>query len=618
MTRRLTTEEFIEKAKATHKNKYDYSKVNYINTKTKVCIICPEHGEFWQTPSHHIVGCGCPKCGGTMKLTTEEFIDRAKKVHNGKYDYSRTTYITAREKVCIICPEHGEFWQVPDAHLNGSSCPKCSGVTSMTKDEFIAQARTIHGDKYDYSNVEYVNNGVEVCIICPEHGEFWQVPRYHIIGHGCQKCGGTKKSNTKDFIAKAKEIHGDKYDYSKVEYVNTKTKVCIICPEHGEFWQCPTNHLKGCGCSKCGKMVIGDSNRITQDEFLKKAKTIHGSKYDYSKVEYKKSNEKVCIICPEHGEFWQTPNGHLMGSGCPACACCYSKPETEIFELVKTLCSDVEQGNRTILNGFELDIYVPSKKIAIEYNGLRWHSEEFGKDAKYHLWKTEECTKQGIQLIHLFEDEWLEKQEIVKSRLKNIFGVTEKTIYARKCDVHTVPYNESRKFLNENHIQGDVTAKYRYGLYYNGELVSLMTFGKMRQQRKYHENYDSCYELLRFCSKLNTNVVGAAGKLLNAFLRDLKPSEVISYADRRWSQGNLYKQLSFRHTHDSKPNYFYVINDRRENRFKYRKGALVKEGYDPNKSEREIMLERGIYRIYDCGTMVFKLTNENCEEAYNK
>ena len=190
--------------------------------------------------------------------------------------------------------------------------------------------------------------------------------------------------------------------------------------------------------------------------------------------------------------------------------------------------------------------------------------------------------------------------------LKNILEDTENRIFARKCIVKDVSTKEAMQFLDKNHIQGRCKAKYHYGLFYNNELVSLMTFGHTRQQRKYNKDYNNTYELLRFCNKLNTNVIGGASKLLKHFIDDIKPNEIITYADKRWSVGNLYETLGFVHTHDSRPNYFYIFGQKRENRFRYRKGQLIKQGFDKNKTEHEIMLERGIYRIYDCGTMVYK------------
>ena len=167
--KKLTTEDFIKKAKQVYKDKYDYSKAEYINVDTKVCIICQKHGEFWQRPDHFYAGHGCPKCGSEcggdkMRKTKEEFINEAKKIHGDKYDYSKVEYKTARKKVCIICPEHGEFWQKPDSHLRGNGCPKCSLHRSYryTTEEFIGKAKEIHGNKYDYSKVKYINRNTPV------------------------------------------------------------------------------------------------------------------------------------------------------------------------------------------------------------------------------------------------------------------------------------------------------------------------------------------------------------------------------------------------------------------------------------------------------------------------
>ena len=181
--------------------------------------------------------------------------------------------------------------------------------------DFITKSRKVHGDKYDYSKVEYINNSTKVCIICPEHGEFWQRPNHHLRGHGCPKCKNVFKKDTETFINQAKEIHGGKYDYSKVEYVNNRTKVCIICPIHGEFWQTPKNHIKGQGCNKCAIRYRAENNSLTKEEFIKRVKKVHGDRYDYSKVEYVNINTEVCIIDKKYGEFWQKPIYHLSYKG---------------------------------------------------------------------------------------------------------------------------------------------------------------------------------------------------------------------------------------------------------------------------------------------------------------
>ena len=324
MPKIITTKDFINCAKEVHGDKYDYSKTNFVYMSKQVRIICREHGEFLETPNRHLDGHGCPKCKENLPLT-EKWIKKAKAVHGDKYDYSKVNYVNCKTVVRIICPKHGEFLQTPNAHLSHKGCPKCAANAKLTVDEFVEKARKVHGDKYDYSKVEYENSQSKVCIICPEHGEFWQTPNSHLRGVRCPKCGEISRIKlhsftTKDFIEKARKAHGDKYDYSKVKYVNEHTKVCIICPEHGEFWQAAHDHVRGRGCPKCAVKRISKILSSNTEEFIEKARKIHGDKYDYSKVDYVNRYTKVCIICPEHGEFWQMPKNHLSGQRCLKCA----------------------------------------------------------------------------------------------------------------------------------------------------------------------------------------------------------------------------------------------------------------------------------------------------------
>lgn len=472
-------------------------------------------------------------------------------------------------------------------------------------ESFIEKAIKVHGDKYDYSKVDYKNAKTSITIICKEHGEFEQKPYHHTQGSGCQECGRERSEKAKlktnqEYIKDLKELYGDIYDYSKVNFTGHKSKVTVTCKKHGDFTK-PANYLfiQKQGCPTCSDEKI----RSNTEEFIEKSNKVHGKIYDYSKVEYKSVKTHVTIICPKHGEFQQVPNGHLNGNGCTYCTHTVSKAEIEITEFLKQY-TEVEQSNRQILKGKEFDIYLPNEKVAIEYNGLYWHSDLF-KDRNYHLSKTKESELKGIKLIHVFEDEWIYKKEIVKSRLLSIIGKVDNRIYARKTIVKEVPTKLAMKFLEENHIQGKVGGQLKLGLYKETELVALMTFGKLRKILG-QESKEGSFELLRFCNKKNTTVVGGASKLFKHFLKNYNPIEVTSYADRRWSDGNLYNQIGFQKVQDTIPNYFYVIRGVRENRFKYRKSELVKEGYDSSKTEKQIMKDRGFNRIYDCGTMKFK------------
>ena len=351
----------------------------------------------------------------SKKKTKEEFIKEATEKHEGKYDYSKVDYVKNNIKVCIICPkpEHGEFWQRPNAHLSGYGCPKC-GIEKQTctTDEFIAKAKKIHGDKYDYSKVRYVDAKTKVCIICPEHGKFEQRPSGHLKGYGCPKCayevkGKRRRSSLTNFIKKARKVHGDKYDYSKVDYVNSATKICIICPEHGEFLQTPDVHTRGHGCPKCKGDKISDIKTSTKEEFIKKTRKVHGDKYDYSKVDYVNNYTKVCIICPEHGEFYQKPFHHTNGHGCPKCN--LSHLERNVMKCLDDIGITYDYQKRFKWLGRQsLDFYLPDYNVSIECQGRQhfFPVEHFGGDKglkntlERDKRKKKLCEENGIKLLY--------------------------------------------------------------------------------------------------------------------------------------------------------------------------------------------------------------------------
>ena len=324
---------------------------------------------------------------------------------------------------------------------------------------------------------------------------------------------------------------------------------------------------------------------------------------------FKRSDDKQLFKfrCKKCGNIFESR--HVNGKH-KLCEKCFpinhstSNSENEICDFVKSFGFEVQQHNRSLIQPKELDIYIPEKKLAIEFDGLYWHSEEAKIDKNYHLNKSLACEKQGIQLVHVFESEWLFKKEIVKSRIKNLLGVYDKTVYARKCEIKEVELNISKEFQDANHIQGSVNAKVNLGLYYQDELISLMTFGKCRFD-KHHE-----WELLRFCNKLGYHIPGAASKLLKHFEKTYKPTSLVSYADRRWSQGKVYEKLGFKFSHLSLPNYWYFKGNvlQLESRVKYQKHKLksLLEFFDESKTEVENMKANGYNRIFACGNLVYE------------
>ena len=252
MARRLTTEEFVEKAREVHGSRYGYERAVYVTSKKKVTITCPEHGDFEQEACGHLQGAGCAKCGGTGRLTTEGFIEKARTEHGGRYSYARTVYVNARSKVTITCPAHGDFEQTPHDHSRGFGCLKCRHDSDrLTTEEFISKARAVHGEGYEYERAVYLGSMKKVTITCPEHGYFEQTPNRHLSGGGCPKCAGNATPTTEEFIEKAREVHGSRYGYERAVYVATMKKLVITCPDHGDFEQEAKGHLQGRGCSAC-------------------------------------------------------------------------------------------------------------------------------------------------------------------------------------------------------------------------------------------------------------------------------------------------------------------------------------------------------------------------------
>ncbi len=291
MRNRLTLEEFINKALIKHGKKYNYDFVDYIRSSIKVKIKCSTHGLFEQTPQSHLSGKGCPECGNNHRVTTNEFIDRANIIHNYKYDYSQSVYVNKQTSLKIICPHHGIFDKTPMSHLfKKAGCPKCKGrVTNLY--EFVKKSKIIHGDKYDYSLSVYNGNKSTIDIVCKDHGSFRQIVNYHLSGCGCPDCGGTVKLTTRDFIKKSKLIHGDKYGYNEVEYINNNTKVKIFCKKHSQYFlQIPYSHFHGSGCPSCNESkgekeisVYLDNKSINYHREFKfdDCKNINSLKFDF-------------------------------------------------------------------------------------------------------------------------------------------------------------------------------------------------------------------------------------------------------------------------------------------------------------------------------------------------
>lgn len=372
----------------------------------------------------------------TKKKTTEQFIFEAKEIHGDKYDYSLVEYVNSKTKVKIICKIHGEFEQNPFNHLSNQGCCKCGGRQKKELENFIIEAKEINGDKYDYSLVNYINNKTKVKIICKIHGEFEQTPKMHIHRmDGCKKCGTIittlkRKKPTLKFIEDALIIHNKKYCYDKVNYINALTKIIIICSIHGEFEQLPSSHLKGVGCPKCAGNI-----KLTTEEFIIKAKNIHGEQYDYSLVEYINIIIKINIICKKHGIFKQKPHNHLSGNGCSKCTKQYSKGQIEwltYLSISKGYIQHMLNDSEYCIPDSQLkaDGYDPNSKTIYEFHGDYWHGnpkcfpkedmnktckKTFGELYDQTIKKKEYIESLGYKYVECWEYDWnLGKKAVIK------------------------------------------------------------------------------------------------------------------------------------------------------------------------------------------------------------
>lgn len=290
-----------------------------------------------------------------------------------------------------------------------------------------------------------------------------------------------------------------------------------------------------------------------------------------------KSNTKLCTICLPIGDS-------------------KSLKEKELFEFI---CSNYAG---SIISGYrdnlEIDIYLPDLKIGFEFNGLYYHSDKF-KEKNYHIDKTNYFREKGIRIIHIWEDDWIFQQEILKSQIKNWLNMSEDKIYARKCEIVIVDSNSAKNFLNENHLQGNVNSKLKLGLYYNDKLVSLMTFDHNEGRKKMDDNE---WNLSRFCNITGYNVIGGASKLLKYFIKNYNPKRIISYADKDWSTGELYEKIGFVNVQNTRPDYKYIINGKRSHKSKFRKSNL-----NTTLTESEYMKLNNVNKVYDCGKSKYEM-----------
>jgi rubrerythrin len=415
------------------------------------------------------------------------------------------------------------------------------------------------------------------------------------INTSMSRYGYSHYSQTPEYKERVRKTCLEKYSYSNVSQVpafKEKTKQTNIKRYGIPYSAAYTPFINQRSKTKTDKTFDELSLRTEYIPLFSKEnfKGIHHT-YDWK-----------CPVCSTH--FSQVLNSNIH---CPTCYKGYrSKVEKELADFITANgpTVDIIVNSRTIIPPYEIDIWLPEKKTGVEFCGLYWHRDKNDRKSRIgHLNKLQAMEKKGYTLVTIFEDEWEYRKDICKSRLLSILGLQKRIYHARQTSIELVSSSSAREFLSTYHLSGYVNAKYNIGAVINGELVAIMSFGSLRRALG-NSPKENSYELLRFAVK--GHIPGIAGKLFRYFTNNYTPSEIISYADRRWSCGNLYRQLGFTFDKVTFPNYWYMFGHKhREHRYKYRKSELVKLGYPADKSEWTIMQERGYDRIWDCGNFKF-------------
>lgn len=559
-----------------------------------------------------------------LKKTREEWINNFKEVHHNKYDYSKSIFLKSSDNIEIICPIHNSFFQKPSNHRNGVGCPKCHTDKFWNEEKLKKEIISRYQDDYSLDKFVVKHNSEKMILGCKKCNQDFLISRERLTKFGKVLCPNCKKLNTEKCIEIANKKHNFKYDYSKFIFNGCMEKSIIICKEHGQFEQQVSGHIyDGKGCPVCAANRTRFKLKNLNDNILDLNK-IHNYKYNYSLIEEgSKVFEKVKIICSEHGVFEQLLNNHKNGAGCPTCNSNGGKWQFEIIEFLKNECGkqNIIERNRNVISK-ELDIYLPNENLAIELNGFLFHSygttfpnniEDLKTKFKNHQNKFIECKEKNIDLIQISDLDWKykNKKEIWKNIIKHKLKLNQNSIGARTLIIKIPTIIEEKDFLNKYHIQGYTNSSVRYGLYNKeNELVYLMTFIKNRYSKQ-----DS-WELLRCCGIHQFNINGGASKLLKHFEKNYSPKKIFTFANLNYSNGNLYNKLGFEFLRISPPNYRF-INNRGENysrQFfqKHKLEDLYSSGkisfYDKNLTAIQNVFNNYYRLLPDAGNMVFEKT----------
>jgi hypothetical protein len=603
---KLTQTEFIKRAEQVHHNHYNYSLTVYKTAHTQIEIVCNKHGSFFQLPSNHLKGCGCPKCGfeaiaSSKQLDAIDFLAKATKAHKGKYDYSHVVYLGYNSKIEVICPTHGTFWQRANNHLAGIGCKKC-GIESSRQAQLKLYTIPQNSKLQPTSSDPLVDNQREFICSC---GRVTTASAYNVQVGKVKTCGNCSARPKSYWISQ-------KWGYLSLDKTQT------LPDEWSEFSHQPLLFL----CAKCGRKSYISINQVVQGHSKTCGKCFYNKKdywlmqkWGYWRLDQtqplpeewaNQSHQVFWFICGNCNQRFQHTMYGITGGMSLSCGCAsnaYSKPHQEVNEYLHSIgigIKDIAINDRYTIHPYELDSLISSHNLAIEFNGTYYHSLDGSESslAKYrHRDKFNLCQQKGITLLQIDEHEWNNPitQEVWKSVIASKLGKHIR-IPARKTAFKPISNIEAEGFLAFNHLQGSTSVlSWSFGLFYNDELVGVISYC-------YHQHTQ--INLTRLAFKLNTTVIGGANKLFKNSLPFLPPGDIVSFSSNRYSNGSIYPTLGFTKDKDLPPSYQWYFKGRIWNKRSLRRKSLqiiLGSSFDSNETEHQNLYRNKARCLYDAG-----------------
>lgn len=546
-------------------------------------------------------------------MNTTEYKERlkAKCQETGHSIKVKEDYVNAHTNIIHKCYKCNHRWAArPCNILNiGSGCPNCTikfkpklliDHVKAIPEEF--KNKWIILDPLDSVTPRKVKVRCYKCEYETEH-------RITLIKKGinCLRCTKNYKKTTEDFINESKAKFGDILDYSKTKYVSAHRRVSLICREHGKFRVVATQHLNAVEhpCPLCAKEVTSFKTTLTEKEVTRRLKNIHGKKYKYDKVIFVNTHTRIMLTCKDHGDFSVLPYNVFskIESGCPRCSKAVTKPHAKICDLLKEHGIKYET-NRRILDGKEIDVWIPDHKLGIEVNGIYWHSAEV-KPKNYHADKSRVAASKEITLLHFWDSEISNNFALVSSLILHKLGKSKRR-FARNFSVVSSPDKERvKRFLNKSHLQGYCSYSKAVTLQKGEKIYAVMTFRRPR----FDKDFD--WEIIRFCVRKGYAIAGGASKLLTNFRR-INTGTILSYANNLYSDGNVYESLGMTYLKTTSPSYVWIKGDLQLSRYQCQKKKLFRilPNFDKDSTEDENMRAHNFKKVYDAGHHKYALMDK--------